>query len=67
MASSPRSLTEPKTQKQQERRWAAESALSTLTRAAEHKKNPTLMRDVKALAREQVRTLSSVTGRGKGK
>lgn len=36
-----------------ERRWRAESALETLTRAEEHKKDKALMKDVKAIAKER--------------
>lgn len=36
-----------------ERRYRAESALETLTRAEEHKKDKALMKDVKAVAKER--------------
>lgn len=46
-----------------ERKWRAQSALETITRAADMQKDKGLMRDVKKLAAEQVKTLSSVAGR----
>jgi hypothetical protein len=43
------------------RKWEIESALSTLKRADEIRKNAKLMGDVKKLAQEQVNVLSSFT------
>jgi recombinational DNA repair protein (RecF pathway) len=45
-----------------ERQWRAQDALRTLTQAQEIQRNPTLMRDVKKVAAQQVKTLSSVAG-----
>lgn len=58
----------PRTQKAQERKWAAEDALRTLTRAAEIQQDKGLMRDAKALANQQVAKLAAVAkGGGKGR
>jgi len=43
------------------RKWEIESALSTLKRADEIRKNTKMMADVKKLAQEQVNVLSSFT------
>ena len=43
------------------RKWEIESALSTLKRADEIRKNTKMMADVKKLAQEQVDVLSSFT------
>jgi len=43
-----------------ERRYRAEDALRTLTRAAEIQCDRTLMRDVKVVAKEQMKTLQKV-------
>jgi hypothetical protein len=49
----------------QERKWRAESALDTLTRAEEIKKDAGLMRDVKKVADTRVKAVESVIGRGR--
>lgn len=46
----------------QERKWRAEDALRTLTRAAEIRKDKALMADVEALAKQQQKTLAAITG-----
>lgn len=51
-------------QQAQERKWRAEDALRTLTRADEIKRDAGLLRDVKRYASEQVKTLQKVTGAG---
>lgn len=38
-----------------EKRWRAEDALRTIARAAEHQKNPSLMRDVRRVAADQAK------------
>jgi len=43
------------------RKWEVESALSTLKRADEIRKNTKMMADVKKLAQEQVNVLSNFT------
>lgn len=48
---------------QQEKIWRAESALRTITQAEEHKRDPGLMRDVKRIATQQIRSLSKVASR----
>lgn len=45
-----------------ERRWRAQDALSTLTRAESIRSDKTLMADVKKYATQQVQTLTKVTG-----
>jgi len=56
---------ETKSHEAQERRYRAEEALRTITRAEEHKRDRALMKDVKACAREQAKTLDCVLGRKK--
>ena len=43
-------------------RWEIESALSTLRRADEIRKNPSMMTKVKSLAQEQIKALGGVVG-----
>jgi len=43
-----------------ERRWKAESALETIQRAEQHKKDKMLMRDVKAMAKEKMAAMKKV-------
>jgi hypothetical protein len=43
------------------RKWEVESALSTLKRADEIRKNTKMMADVKKLAQEQMNVLSTFT------
>jgi hypothetical protein len=50
-----------RTPKAQERKWEIESALSTLKRADEIRKDAKMMADVKALAQQQMSVLSSFT------
>lgn len=45
-----------------ERRYKAEDALRTLTRAEECKRDKTLMSDVRRLANEQMKSLQSLSG-----
>lgn len=47
----------------QERKWRAQDALSTITRAAEIQRDRALMADVKKVAQEQVKSLSVVAGK----
>jgi hypothetical protein len=58
-----KTLTAPKTSAQQERAWRAQSALESIKRAEQVKSDPNLMRDVKALARQEQQALARVTGR----
>lgn len=51
--------------KAREQRYQAEDALRTITRAEEIKRDRPLMSMVKQVAREQMKTLSSVTGKRK--
>lgn len=53
-------------QAQQERRWRAEDALRTLSRAEEIKRDAGLMRDVRGMANEQMKALGKVAGNGNG-
>lgn len=46
--------------KEQERRWRAEDALRSINRAEEFKQDKSLMKDVKALAKEQMASLSKI-------
>jgi hypothetical protein len=55
-----------KTNAAQERRWQAEDALRTITRAQEIQRDRPLMREVKRVAAEQVKTLQRVTQNGGG-
>lgn len=50
----------------QERRWRAEDALRTLSRADEIKRDAGLMRDVRGMANEQMKALQKVAGNGNG-
>jgi len=43
-------------------KWEIESALSTLRRADEIRKNPSMMNKVKSLAQEQIKALGGVVG-----
>jgi hypothetical protein len=49
------------------RKWEVESAMSTLKRAEEIRKNAGLMRDVKKMAQEQVKMLGSIASTTKKK
>jgi hypothetical protein len=49
--------------KKDQRRYAAEEALRTLTRAEENRSNPKLMGDVKRLAAEQARKMARIAKR----
>ncbi len=51
-----------KEQEAREKQYRAEDALRTLTRAEEIRRDSGLMRDVKAHAREQVKTTQRVLG-----
>lgn len=44
------------------RKWEVESAMSTLKRADEIRKNPKLMNEVKNYAKEQIQILNKMTG-----
>ncbi len=48
---------------EREKKYRARDALSTLTRAEEIRRDRSLMKDVKAEARQQAKALSSVTGK----
>jgi hypothetical protein len=54
------SSTTSKSYKDQERKWATESALDTLSRAKEIQADPKLMSDVKKLADEKMSKLASI-------
>lgn len=43
-----------------ERRYMAEDALRTMEKAEQHRKDKSLMRDVKQLAKEKVKCLSKI-------
>lgn len=49
-----------------DRKYRAEDALRTIQRADEVRRDAALMRDVKKLAKEQVRALNKVAGTEKG-
>jgi hypothetical protein len=46
----------------EDKRWRAENALQTLTRAEQIRADSALMADVKKYAQDQVKTLSKVAG-----
>jgi hypothetical protein len=46
-------------------KWEIESALSTLRRADEIRKDPKMMNKVKSLAQEQIKALGGVVGTAK--
>lgn len=50
-------------QQAERRRYEAQDALRTLTRAEEIKRDRALMKDVKCCAREEAKRLSSVLGK----
>lgn len=52
--------TRSKEDRARERRYAAEDALRTIARAEEHKANPALMRSVKKIAAEHVRSMAKI-------
>lgn len=58
-------LTPMRDHEAHERKNRAEEALRTITRAEEHKRDRALMKDVKACAREQAKTLDCVLGKKK--
>ena len=47
------------------RKWEIESAMNTLRRADEIKKDTRMMRDVQKLAQEQIKMLGGIVGSGK--
>ena len=47
------------------RKWEIESAMNTLKRADEIRKDARMMRDVKSLAQEQIKMLGGLVGPGK--
>jgi hypothetical protein len=51
----------------EQRKWRAQDALSTITRADEIKRDAALMRDVKAIAQKQVKTLTDIAKLPRGK
>ena len=53
----------PKTDAARQRLWAAQEGLSSIKRAEQVKQDPRLMRDVKALAKQEQAALAKVTGR----
>ena len=54
----------PKGVAAQERKWRAESNLGTITQAEMIKRDAGAMRDVRALAKQKQRELSSIAGSG---
>lgn len=56
-------IVPPRDHEAHERKYRAEEALRTITRAEEHKRDRALMKDVKACAREQAKTLNCVLGK----
>jgi len=64
-ASSPVTTAYPVANSAQDRKYRAEDALRTITRADEIKKDRALMGDVRKLANEQMKTLASVAGKPK--
>lgn len=63
LTNSTATVSPPREHEAQERRYRAEEALRTITRAEEHKRDRSLMKDVKACAREQAKTLNCVLGK----
>ncbi len=60
------SIAEPretKAHEAEERKWRAEDALRDIERAEKHKADKSLMKDVKACAKEKMKALSKVTGK----
>jgi hypothetical protein len=63
MSAVPVAMSRTKEDKARERRYAAEEALRTLTRADEHRANPRLMADVKRLAADQANKMARIAKR----
>lgn len=59
-ASSSKSVNSLLSPKAQERKWEIESALNTLKRADEIRKNAKMMSEVKALAEQQMNVLKGI-------
>jgi hypothetical protein len=49
-----------KTDESRERKWKAEDALRDIERAEQHKKDKSLMKDVKSLAKEKIKSLGCI-------
>ena len=64
MATSKKSVIKAIPSKEMEK-WEIESALSTLRRADEIRKDPKMMTKVKSLAQEQIKALGGVVGSNK--
>jgi hypothetical protein len=52
--------TEPMRDEARERKWKAEDALRDIERAEGHKRDRSLMKDVKSLAKEKVKSLNKI-------
>lgn len=52
-----------KSYEEREKRYRAEEALRDIERAEGHKRNKELMRDVKSVAKEKIKTMSKVCGK----
>ena len=65
MAKAPSRLSAaPRTDAARQRLWAAQDALGAIKRAEQVRSDPTLMRDVRALAKQEAKVLTKVTGGG---
>lgn len=53
-------VSEPGESTADDRKWKARSALDDIQRAESHKRDKALMKDVKALAKEQVNSLAKI-------
>ncbi len=60
-------ITAPKTDKERERQWKAQNALSTMKEHARITSDPGLMRDAAALAKQEMAALAKVTKVGSKK
>lgn len=58
----PRRDTPSKASMNDERRWRAQDALDTLTRAEQHRKDKGLMADVQKVAKEKISAMASAVG-----
>jgi hypothetical protein len=53
-----------KTNEERERNYRAQSALSDIETAHKHMQNKDLMKDVKRVAKEKLKTLGKIAGKG---
>lgn len=53
-------VSEPSPYHESDKKWKAQDALRDLERAAEHKRDKSLMADVKKLAQEKVKSLKDI-------